>query len=144
MCPQCTSESAHEKGPEDVAKNTVAGGPSDANQEGGDGEWDGTSTSTSSDPEPTTSDSSEPASQSPAPTTDSPSSPDQTGDSSAPSTDGESESTEQSEAPADAYDDWLKEDLVVELAERNLPVSGNKPELIARLRESDAAAETGE
>lgn len=83
--------------------------------------------------------SSSPSDQSPAPTTEPPSSPDQTESATAPSTDGET--------TADPYDGWLKEDLQAELADRELPVSGNKAELIERLREHDAAPaadETGE
>jgi hypothetical protein len=139
MCPQCTAEDAHEEGPDDMAKTTVHGGPSDVNQEGGEQEWAGTSTSTSSEPEQTTSGSSEPADQSPAPTTENLSSPDQTEGSTAPSTDGASESTSTSADQADPYDGWTKEDLQAELADREKPVSGNKAELVARLREDDAA-----
>lgn len=127
-----------------MAKTTVHGGPSDVNQEGGDGEWAGTSSSTSSEQEPTTESSSSPADQSPAQTAENPSSPDQTGASTAPSMDGESGSTSQSAAQADPYDAWLKEDLQAELAEREKPVSGTKAELVARLREDDAAKAAGE
>lgn len=41
----------------------------------------------------------------------------------------------------DEYDAWSKDDLITELQERELPHSGNKAELIARLREDDAAEE---
>lgn len=137
MCPQCTAEDAHEEGAE-MAKNTVHGGPSDVNQEG-DGAWAGTSSSTSSEQDPTTASSSSPADQSPAPSTENPSSPDQTGGSTAPSTDGESGSTPQSADQADPYAGWLKDDLQAELFDRELSVSGTKAELLARLRENDAA-----
>lgn len=108
-------------------KTTVHGGPSNVE---GDAEWDGNSSPGSTEQQQTTEQKSEPGDQPPAPTTELPSSPDQTEPSSAPSMDGES---------ADPYDGWLKEDLVAELADRNLPVSGTKAELLERLRENDAA-----
>jgi hypothetical protein len=40
--------------------------------------------------------------------------------------------------PDDDYDDWTAEQLRKELANRELSQSGNKAELIARLREDDA------
>lgn len=130
MCPQCTSENAHEKGDEMAPKSTVHGGPSNADEEAA--EWDGSKPSTSSEKEPTTGESSSPSDPLPAPTTENPSSPDLTESSSAGTTDGAG-------TAADPYDTWRKEDLGDELADRGLPVSGNKPELIARLREDDAA-----
>lgn len=39
------------------------------------------------------------------------------------------------------YEDWTKEELSAELESRDLPKTGNKPELIARLEEADAAVE---
>jgi hypothetical protein len=38
-----------------------------------------------------------------------------------------------------AYETWTAEELRDELRARELPASGNKPELVARLKESDAA-----
>lgn len=108
-------------------KTTAAGGASNAE---GDAAWDGNSSPGSTEPPQTTEPKSEPGDQPPAPTTEPPSTPDQTASSSAPSTDGEN---------ADPYDGWLKEDLVDELADRNLPVSGTKAELLARLQENDAS-----
>ena len=37
------------------------------------------------------------------------------------------------------YDVWTKDELMAELEERGLPKSGNKPELIERLDQDDAA-----
>jgi hypothetical protein len=37
----------------------------------------------------------------------------------------------------DGYDDLTKEELQSELQDRGLPISGNKPDLVARLREDD-------
>lgn len=42
-------------------------------------------------------------------------------------------------ASVDAYDDLSKDELVDLLKERELPHSGTKPELVARLQEADAA-----
>jgi hypothetical protein len=42
------------------------------------------------------------------------------------------------EAPASKYDEYSVEELKEELRERDLPVSGTKDELIARLEEDDA------
>lgn len=139
MCPQCTSESARMKGDDDMAKITVHGGPTDVDQEVSD-EWDGSKPSTSSEKDETTESDSSLSDPSPAPTTESPSSSDQTESSSADSTGGET---------ADPYDSWTKEDLQAELADRELPVSGNKAaprppapkQRIARLREDDAKDE---
>jgi hypothetical protein len=44
----------------------------------------------------------------------------------------------------DEYDDMLADDLKEELRKRDLPVSGNKDELIARLREDDESDEDDE
>lgn len=118
-----------------MPKTTVHGGASSVRglRVGGGQAWDGNSSTTSSEPiEPTKSDS-EQSLQSPAPTTEPLSSPGPEESSTVPSTDGS--------GAGDPYDDWLKEDLVAELADRDLPVSGNKPELIARLREDDAKDE---
>lgn len=54
---------------------------------------------------------------------------------------GEDEVEEtESEAPGgDGYDDMNKEELQSVLEDRDLPVSGNKDELIERLREDDAS-----
>lgn len=127
LCPQCTSESAHEKG-EEMPKATVNGGDSYDGEEV-TGQWDGSKPSTSSEKDETTGSDSSPSDQSPAPTTESHFSQDPEESSSAPSTDGA--------GAGDPYDSWTKDDLVAELADRDLPVSGNKPDLIARLREDD-------
>lgn len=128
MCPQCTSESARMKGDEDMAKISVHGGPTDVDREAD--AWDGTKLSASSEKEPTTEPDSSPSDQSPAPTTENLSSPDPEESSTAPSTDGS--------GAADPYDSWSKDELQAELVERELPKSGNVPELVARLREDDA------
>jgi hypothetical protein len=39
----------------------------------------------------------------------------------------------------EGYEAWTKEDLQDELAKRDLPKTGNKPELIERLEQDDAA-----
>lgn len=111
-----------------MPKTTLHGGSSNVDGES----WDGNSSPESTGQQPTSEPSSSQSDQPPAPTTEPPSSPDLTESSSAPSTDGGT--------TADPYEDWLKEDLAAELADRELPVSGNKPELIERLREDDAAA----
>lgn len=137
-CPQCTSTSVEMEDEDMSPKTTTHGGSSNAE---GDAAWDGNSSPESTEPQQTTEQKSEDGDQPPAPTTEPPSTPAQTESSTAPSTDGET---------ADPYDGWLKEDLVAELADRNLPVSGTKAELLARLRENDAAPaddtadETGE
>jgi hypothetical protein len=128
-------------------KTTAHGGPSNAD---GDGVWDGTNSSTSTGPDPESTSSSEQPDPSPAPTTENPSSSPLTDPAStAPSTDGENETTSQSEdQPADPYDGWLNSDLEDELEDRGLAKTGNKAEMLARLREDDAAKaaadETGE
>ena len=43
------------------------------------------------------------------------------------------------EEPDDDYDSMTNDDLREELEDRDLPTSGNKADLIARLRENDAA-----
>lgn len=43
--------------------------------------------------------------------------------------------------PDDDYENWTNEDLRDELENRDLSKSGNKQELVARLREDDAASE---
>lgn len=133
-CPQCTSTSVEMEDEDMSPKTTKHGGSSNVE---GDAGWDGNSSPESTEPQQTTEPRSEAGDQPPAPTMEPLSSPDQTESSSAPSTDGET---------ADPYDGWLKEDLVDELADRNLPVSGTKAELLARLQKNDAAAadETGE
>ncbi|KKM20863.1 hypothetical protein LCGC14_1641220 [marine sediment metagenome] len=45
------------------------------------------------------------------------------------------------DAEAKAYEDWSANELKDALRERELPVSGNKPELIERLEESDVEDE---
>lgn len=104
----------------------------DASQEAS---WDGSNSETSSEKGQTSDETSSTADQSPAPTTESPSSPDQTESSSADSTDGES---------TDPYDGWTKDQLQAALGDRSLPTTGNKPDLIARLRDDDAEQETAE
>lgn len=42
--------------------------------------------------------------------------------------------------PTDEYDTWTNDQLRDELAERELPTSGNKAELVARLRDDDSNA----
>jgi hypothetical protein len=42
------------------------------------------------------------------------------------------------ETDDEPYDDWTKDDLADELGERGLTKSGNKDELVSRLRDSDA------
>lgn len=116
-----------------MAKVTHAAGATNRLEDQEAEAWDGNSSTTSSEPiEPTKSDS-EQNPQSPAPTTEPLSSPDPEESSTAPSTDGS--------GAGDAYDDWTKDDLQVELADRDLPISGNKAELIERLRENDAKDE---
>jgi hypothetical protein len=44
---------------------------------------------------------------------------------------------------ADNYDTWMVEDLQEELRNRDLPVSGKKKELVARLREDDESSSEG-
>ena len=39
----------------------------------------------------------------------------------------------------EGYESWTKDELQAELEKRDLPKSGNKDELIARLEEDDAA-----
>lgn len=145
MCPQCTAEDAHEKGPEDdMAKITHGAGATDVNQEGAEG-WDGTSTSASSAMEPKTSRGSELPDQSPAPTAENPSETDQTEPgSTAASTGGESPSTPESEDQADAdesgdeYDDWSYAELQAEAKTREgMAATGTTDDLKARLREDD-------
>lgn len=63
---------------------------------------------------------------------------------------GEDKTTTESQAsdapagdePDDDYDEWTAEELRKELAKRELSQSGNKAELIARLREDDADDES--
>lgn len=143
-CPQCTGTKVYEDGSEDeMAKTTVHGGATDAvaeaepatEQESGEQEWDGTSSSASTEKPPTNGEPSSPSDQSPAPTTEPSSKTDQTESGSAASTDG---------ANADAdrraeYEDWTKPDLQDELERRDLPITGNKPELVDRLLDHDAA-----
>ena len=44
------------------------------------------------------------------------------------------------EEPSDSgYESWTKDELQDELEKRDLPKTGNKPELIERLEEDDAA-----
>jgi hypothetical protein len=43
----------------------------------------------------------------------------------------------QPEEPTDNYDRMTKDELLSELSKRKLPVSGTKPEVIARLRAAD-------
>lgn len=120
-----------------MAKISRANGPTYKEGEAG---WDGTSSSTSSEPGETSTSSSELPDPSPAQTTENPSSSPLTDQgSSAPSTGGESGTSPGSADQPDPYAGWTKEDLQDELADRELPVSGNKPELLARLRENDAA-----
>lgn len=126
-CPQCTSTSCYRED-EDVPKTTIAG----ASNKREDG-WDGTSSSASSELTEQTKNDSGQSPQSPAPTTELPSNQGQEGNSAAPSTDGS--------GAGDPYDTWTKDDLQGELADRELPISGNKSELIARLREDDAKDE---
>lgn len=51
---------------------------------------------------------------------------------------GEEEGEQSEPKPGTAYEDMTVEDLKEELASRDLHVSGNKDELIARLQEADA------
>ncbi|HSE47499.1 MAG TPA: SAP domain-containing protein [Gemmatimonadales bacterium] len=39
----------------------------------------------------------------------------------------------------EGYESWTKDELQAELEKRDLPKTGNKPELIERLEEDDAA-----
>lgn len=58
--------------------------------------------------------------------------------------DADAEEAEAEEETGDNYDDttaWKVADLQAELKRRELPASGNRAELVARLRESDAAEE---
>lgn len=48
---------------------------------------------------------------------------------------------EQRDAPADGYDRLSKDELVAACRDRELPVSGSKPDLIARLRIADVATQ---
>ena len=48
----------------------------------------------------------------------------------------------QGDAPSEepqGYSAWTKDELQAELEKRGLPTSGNKPDLIERLEENDAA-----
>lgn len=51
--------------------------------------------------------------------------------------DGDTEELEDEDAD-DEYDDMTNDDLREELEDRGLDTSGNKPDLVARLREDDA------
>lgn len=126
-----------------MAKISKAQGPSYLEGEAG---WDGISSSTSSEPDETSTSSNEPPGQSPAPTTENPSSSPQTGpDSSADSTDGGNGTTPApADPPDDGYDGLLNAELEDELRERDLSTAGNKADMIARLREDDAADENSE
>lgn len=56
----------------------------------------------------------------------------------------DAEEAEAEEETGDNYDDttaWKVADLKAELEKRELPATGNRAELVARLRESDAAEE---
>lgn len=57
------------------------------------------------------------------------------GEATATATDSEEEEAEE----VKPYGEWTNEELSDELKERNLPHSGNKDELVARLEESDKA-----
>jgi hypothetical protein len=46
---------------------------------------------------------------------------------------------EQEQRPADGYDGLSKDDLAAACRDKGLPVTGNKPDLIARLRLADLA-----
>lgn len=48
------------------------------------------------------------------------------------------EDEDEDDEPDDNYDDQTNDDLRAELANRGLPVHGNKPDLVERLREDDA------
>lgn len=155
MCPQCTSEQAHEYGtrPEeqedvDMPKITVHGGASGATTEGGEPSSAGNSSETSTETLPTSDATSSPADQSPAPTTENPSSQDQTASSTAPSTGtGPAEQVEGQAAEMAPYTEWTNEALKDEIGRRNeareaagldrLPVSGTKAELVERLEDDD-------
>ena len=47
---------------------------------------------------------------------------------------------EEGGASEESYESWTKDELQAELSRRDLPTSGNKPELIVRLEEDDGAA----
>lgn len=52
----------------------------------------------------------------------------------------ENPADETADEPTDSYDDWINDQLRYELEERELSQSGNKAELVARLREDDKAS----
>lgn len=64
--------------------------------------------------------------------------PDEDGDED-PDEDGDEDPDEDEEPAGDGYDDMVGDDLREELRKRELPVSGTNDELVARLREDDAA-----
>lgn len=128
-------------GGKNMPKISAAGGPSDARQpddvevtQRADGTWDGTSYSTSTEKPPTSGEQNSLDDQSPAPTTENLSETDQTAYGTAPSTGGE-----KADRRAE-YEDWTKEDLQAELERRDLPKSGNKDELVARLVDYDKSS----
>lgn len=48
------------------------------------------------------------------------------------------------EEPPEDYNDWTADQLRFELGNRNLPKSGNKPDLVARLEEDDENEDEGD
>lgn len=50
------------------------------------------------------------------------------------------DTAEETTEGGDGYDSWTNDELRTELSTRELPTSGNKAELVARLVESDEAA----
>jgi hypothetical protein len=117
--------------------------------EGGDQEWDGNSSLTSTEKQQTTTGRSSLSGQSPAPTTENPSETDQTASGTAPSTGGETTDGEVTGEYTETapYEEWTNEALQDEIRRRNevreadgrdrLPVTGNKAELVERLEDDD-------
>lgn len=56
----------------------------------------------------------------------------------------DSDSPEPEATPEPAYEDWTVEQLKEELAERNLPKSGKRDDLVQRLRDADAEVQDAE
>lgn len=132
LCPQCTSETCTEYREEETVSPKISKA-NGATHAGGDAGWDGSSSPTSTEKEPTTGDDSSPSDRKPAPTAESPSSSDPASDSSASSTAG----TSADQVEPTGYDDWLKPALIEELGKRELSKAGTKAEMIRRLAEYD-------
>jgi hypothetical protein len=127
-CPHCQSTDFQEDGP--MPKITAHGGASIAGAEVTGGQW-------GDDTEPD---------ETPAPA-ESSAEPEQEEEDGEPAAESSSAAaSEEPEEPEPGYEEWTVEQLKEQLAERGLPKSGKRDDLVARLVEDDNArtAETAE